>query len=776
MKVSRRFVVLSGLAATGALVIGWSGLPPRSRLGRASLLPVAGGEVGLNGWIKIATDGHVQLAMPFSEMGQGVHTALSLIAAEELDIAPERIELVAAPRDAIYGNVAMFVGSLPLHPTSTEPGQETTGARLGQWMVKKLARELGVSVTGGSSTVADAWDPLRLAAATARAQLLGAASLRWKLPVAEFAIDDGVISHAAGGERAHFGELAAAAAATPPGEVRFKPRDRWRWLGRPQPRRDTPAKSNGTARYGLDTRLPGMVYAVVRHAPALGGVPGRIDPAAALKLPGIERVVRLPAQAGSTEAVAVVGRSTWHAKQGAAALAVDWRGRPGGALQSSAIEADLAARARAAADEDQGFGFYSRGDAAGAWASAPTQLEALYTAPYLAHATMEPMNCTAQVHPDGTVEVWAPTQVPDQAREAAARVAGVPVERVTLHVTLLGGGFGRRLEVDVVAQAVRVAQDLAGRPVQLVWPREEDFTHDFYRPAGAALLRGALDAQGHALALSIHSAGDAISPRWMERTLPALAGPVDAPDKTAAEGLFDLAYDLPHQRMAHVATHSGVPVGFWRSVGHSHNAFFSEGFIDEMALAAKADPVAFRLGLLKSMPRHAAALQLAADRAGWGQPLPAGRENAGGAPRARGVALHESFGSIVAMVLEASVETVDGKLRPRVHRVVVAVDCGTVVNPDGVAQQVESSVVFGLGAALGGRIDIVDGEVLQKNFPDQPPLALRDAPLVETHLVPSTRPPTGMGEPALPPVAPALANALFVLTGQRLRSLPLALA
>lgn len=768
MKITRRVVILSGLAAAGALVIGWSGLPPRSRLGRAGLLPVADGEVGLNGWIKIAADGRVQLAMPFSEMGQGVHTALALIAAEELDVAPARVELVPAPRDAIYGNVAMFVGSLPLRPSSTEPGQETTGARLGQWMVRKIARELGISVTGGSSTVADAWGPLRLAAATARAQLLGAASLRWKLPVAELRVDDGVVSHAAGGERAHFGELAAAAAATPPGEVRLKPPEQWRVIGRAQPRRDTVAKSNGSARYGLDTRRPGQVYAVVRHAPALGGVPGRIDPAPALKLPGVERVVRLGAVAGSTEAVAVVGRSTWHARQGALALDVAWRGRPGGALDSTAILDRLAASARAAAEHDSGFGFYSRGDAAATYAAAPTKVEALYRAPYLAHATMEPMNCTAQVHADGAVEVWAPTQVPDQAREAAARAAGVPVEKVRLHVTLLGGGFGRRLEVDVVAQAVRVAQELGGRPVQLVWPREEDFTHDFYRPAGAALLRGALDAQGQAVALSIHSAGDAITPRWMERTLPALAGPVDPPDKTAAEGLFDLAYELPHQRMAHVATRSGVPVGFWRSVGHSHNAFFSESFIDEMAHAARADPLAFRLGLLKSMPRHAAVLQLAAERAGWGRAPPPGR--------ARGLALHESFGSIVALVLEVSVEPLDGQPRPRVHRAVAAVDCGTVVHPDGVAQQVESSVVFGLTAALWGRIDIVDGQVQQKNFPDQPLLPLRWAPTVETHLVRSTHPPTGMGEPALPPVAPALANAVFALTGQRLRSLPLTLA
>jgi isoquinoline 1-oxidoreductase beta subunit len=764
MKLTRRFVLLSGAGAAGALVLGWAGLPPRSRLGAAGLLPLDAGEVALNGWIKVAADGSVVFATPFVEMGQGVHTALALMVAEEMDVAPARVRPVQAPHDAIYGNVAMFVGSLPLHPTSTEPGRETTGARLGQWMVRKLARELGIAVTGGSATIADAWEPLRLAAATARAQLLGAASLRWKLPVAEFQVEDGVVRHAAGGEHAHYGELAAAAAGTPAGEVRFKPRERWTLLGRPQPRRDAVIKSNGQARYGLDIRLPGQVYAVVRHAPALGGVPGRIDPAPALKQPGVERVVRIPALAGATEAVAVIGRTTWHARQGAEALAVEWRQRPAGALDSAAILRQLEAAARAAAADDTGLAFYSRGDGADALAGAVQRLQAVYEAPYLAHATMEPMNATARINVDGTVEVWAPTQVPDQAREAAARVAGVAPARVTVHVTMLGGGFGRRLEVDVIAQAVHVAAEVGGRPVQVVWPREEDFGHDFYRPAAMAVLRGGLDAQGRLQALAIHSAGDAITPRWMERTLPQLAGPIDTPDKTTAEGLFDLAYDVPHQRMAHVATRSGVPIGFWRSVGHSHNAFFSEGFIDELAHAAKADPVAFRLGLLGSMPRHAAVLKLAAERAGWGQPLPAGR--------ARGVALHESFGSIVAMVLEVSLEPADGQRRPRVHRAVCAVDCGTPVNPDGIAQQVESNVVFGLTAALHGRIDIVDGVVQQKNFPDYPLLGLRDAPVVETHLVPSTRPPSGMGEPALPPVAPALAGALFALTGRRLRRLP----
>ncbi len=755
--MKRRTLLLSGAGFAGALVVGWGLLPPRSRLGTAALLEGRGDGVALNGWLRVTADGGVQLAMPKSEMGQGVHTALAMLVAEELDVPLAGVQLIEAGHDAIYGNVALFVGSLPLQPEDSEPGAETRMVRASRWLVSKVARELGINATGGSSSIADLWEPLRWAAATARGRLLGAASLQWKLPVAELDVGDGVVSHE-GGESAHYGQFAKAAANTPPGEVQLKPRRDWKLIGTAAPRTDIAAKANGTARFGLDVRLPGMVYAVVRHAPALGGSPGAVDDRAAMALPGVERVVRLGSYAGSTAALAVVGRSTWHARRGAEALQVDWQARPAGALDSRAILASLETTAKT----EDGLAFHSRGDARSALASSPRVIEALYRAPYLAHATMEPINATARVA-SGKVEVWAPTQVPGMARSLAARVAGVKDDDVTVHVTYLGGGFGRRLDVDFVGQAVRVAMETNGRPVQLVWPREEDITHDFYRPAAVAVLRAALGADGRLEALAITSAGDAVTPRWLERGLPSLAGPIDLPDRTASEGLFDLPYDIAHQRIAHVATHHGVPVGFWRSVGHSHNAFFSECFIDELAHEAKQDPVAFRLAMLKTMPRHAAVLELAAEKAGWTAKI---------APdRARGVALHESFDSIVAQVVEVSLD----KNQPRVHRVVCAIDCGTVVNPGIVAQQMESGIVFGLTAALYGRIDIEDGVVRQRNFPNHPLLALKDTPRIETHIVASQRPPGGVGEPGTPPIAPALANALFVLTGKRLRELPLAL-
>jgi isoquinoline 1-oxidoreductase subunit beta len=766
--MKRRTLILSGLAAGTALVVGWGVMPPRSRQGGVDTLPVVEGEVGLNGWIKIASDGTVLLAMNRSEMGQGVHTALAMLVAEELDVPLAGVRLMPAGPDKLYGNVAGFVAALPFHPSEMEAGHETRAVKTGQWLVAKFARELGISMTGGSSSVADAWDVLRLAAATARAQLLGAASLHWKVPAAELVIDDGVVSHASG-QKGRFGEFAKAAAAMPVSDVTVKDAKDWKLIGTKAPRIDVVAKTNGAAGFGLDVRLPNMVYAVVRHCPMLGGSPGAVNVDAAMKLAGVERVVRLSSHAGSTAALAVVGRSYWHAKQGAQALQVEWQAPPAGVLDSAAILKTLEDTARAAAKDHGGFAYYSRGDAAAGLKGAVRRIEQVYRAPYLAHATMEPINCTASVSGEGAarrVEVWAPTQMPNAARAVAARAAGVGDDAVTLHITYLGGGFGRRLDVDFIGQAVRIAVETDGRPVQLVWPREEDITHDFYRPAGVAVLQVGLDAQGQPTSLVITSAGDAITPRWIERGMPALAGPLDMPDKTTSEGLFDQLYGIPNQHIAHVATRSGVPVGFWRSVGHSHNAFFSESFIDELAFEAKQDPVAFRLALLKEAPRHAAVLKLAAEKAGWpgfdqARPLSPGR--------ARGVALHESFGSIVAQIAEVSL--VSGQ--PRVHRVVCAADVGIAVNPGIVAQQMESGVIFGLSAALFGRIDIEGSVVRQRNFPDYPMLKMADAPRVETHLIQSTRAPGGVGEPGTPPIAPALANALFALTGKRLRELPL---
>ena len=754
--MKRRTWLVGSTAAAGALVVGWSFAPQRSRLGLRTLMREGAGEVALNGWIKILADGSVVLAMPRSEMGQGVHTALPMLAAEELDVPLASVRIEQAGADAIYGNVAMLVGQLPFHPHH-DPVEDGFGrVKASRWMVGKVARELGINATGGSSSVVDAWEVVRLAAATARASLVGAASLQWKLPVQELTTSGGVVSHPSG-RSASYGALARQAAATPPGSVVLKPPSAWRLIGRQAPRLDVPAKVDGSARFGMDVRLPGMLHAALRLCPMLGGAPGRVDARAALAMPGVHRLVMLPAYAGATAGFAIVADSHWQAARAAAAVDVEWRQRPDGAIDTRKAARDL----EAALHDGRSHVFHRQGDLERAKAAAVRVVEATYSAPYLAHAALEPMNATARVSADG-VDVWVPTQVPELCRDAAARVAGVPASQVRVHVTLLGGGFGRRLEVDYVAFAVRVAMDKPGTAVQLAWSREEDTMHDFYRPMQMARLRAFLDEGGQPRGLHIRSAGDAIAPRWIERGMPALVAPVELPDKMAGEGLFDQPYAFAQQRVEHVFTRLGVPVGFWRSVGHSHNAFFLESFVDELAVETGRDPVEYRRALLAKAPRHRAVLDLAAARSGWGTPLAEGR--------ARGVALHESFGSIVAQVVEVSM----GRGGPRVHRVVCAIDCGIAVNPGIVAQQMESAVVFGLSAALHGRIDIHDGVVQQGNFPAYRMVGINDAPLVETWIVPSERAPSGVGEPGVPPLAPAVANALFALTGVRARSLPIA--
>ena len=753
--MKRRNLILSGLGVTGALIVGWGVLPARSRLGKPDNMLPTEGEVALNGWIKIAKDGSVVLAMHRSDMGQGIHNALSMLVAEELNVPLKQIRLEQAGHDSIYGNVAMFVGTLPFHPLQSEGVDKPFLVLSGQWIVGKVARELGVNATGGSSSVKDAWEHLRLAAATAKASLCLAAADQWKVSLQDINVKDGVISHASG-KSAHFGEFAQSAAAQTPRNVSLKDRKDWTLIGKASARADVPAKTDGSAVFGMDVRLPNMLFASVVQVPQMGGTLISFDAKEALAMPGVVKCVQLSSAAGSAPGFAVVAKSTWHAKQAADKVKAQWAQRTEGAIDTKRIESELKEKLKS----EKGFAFHEQGDAAKAESSAARMIEAQYKAPYLAHATMEPMNCTAQFKA-GALEIWAPTQVPGLARAAAAKVANVSADKVKVNVTLLGGGFGRRLEADVVAQATQIAMALDGVPVQMVWSREQDMSHDFYRPMHVAQLSAALNAKGEVESLRIKSAGDAISPRWMSRVLPALSGPLDAPDKTTAEGLFDLPYAFANQHMSHVSTRMGVPIGFWRSVGHSHNAFFSESFIDELAFETKQDPLAFRLSLLKQAPRYAAVLKLAAEKANWGSALPAGH--------AHGLAFHESFGSIVAQVAEVSIE---GSM-PRVHRVVCAIDCGTVVNPGTVAQQVESSVNFALSAALFGKIDIQDGVVQQTNFTNYPLVHMAQSPVVETWIVPSTQSPEGVGEPAVPPLAPAVSNALFKLTGKRLRALPL---
>ena len=758
--MKRRHLLLGSLAATGALVVGWGVLPPRQRLTGSKPLPVAAGQMAFNGWVKIGADDSVTVMVPKSEMGQGVTTGLAMLLADELDADWDRLRTEHPPIDAIYNNIATVADGLPFHPD-----EHGVVKRTAAWLTAKTMREIGLQATGGSSSIKDLWLPMREAGASARAMLVTAAAQGWGVPATECRVAKGVVSHAGSGRSAKFGELAARAAALPlPGSVTLKTAADFKLIGQPQKRREAAGKQDGSARFGIDTVLPGMLYASVVMCPTLGGSVASFDAKAAEAMPGVRRVLSVPGQRGASGGVAAVADTPWHAMQAAKAVAVTWDHGPAATLSSAGIRQQLGQ----ALDASDGFGYYSHGDAAAALKQAAKTLRAEYSAPLLAHATLEPQNCTVQLL-DGRATVWAPTQVPGLARYAAARALGLDTEQVEVNVTLLGGGFGRRLDVDFVAQAASIASALPGQPVQTFWTREQDMTHDMYRPPCVARYEAGFDAQGKPVAWTAKSAGPSIVQQFLNRQFGL---PGAGPDKTTVEGAFDQAYEWPNARIGHAIVELPVPVGFWRSVGHSHQAFFKESFVDEAAHATGQDPLAFRLALLARHPRQRAVLQRAADKAGWGQPL---APTADGARVARGLALHSSFGSTVAQVAEVSLDPKDPK-RIRVHRVVAVIDCGLAVNPNGIQQQMDSAVVFGLSAALFGEITLDKGQVQEGNFHQQALLRLSDCPAIETHIITSTEPPEGVGEPGTPPIAPAVANALFALTGQRLRSLPLKLA
>jgi isoquinoline 1-oxidoreductase beta subunit len=695
----RDFLRLGALAGAG-LVVGFR--VPAFDEAEAAEKPAA--RFQPNAWLRVGKDGKITVWIARSEMGQGVRTCLPMFVAEELEADWKDIRIEQAVPAPQYGDMS----------------------------------------TGGSQSVRSSWKPLRQAGAAAREMLIGAAAATWGVDRATCRAERGAVVHAPSGRKLAYGALVEQAAKQPvPKDPPLKEAKDFRVLGTRRDRLDGPEKVDGSGKFGMDVRLPGLLVAVVERCPVFGGKLASFDPAPALAVKGVKRVEKIPS------GVAVLADDFWAAQRGRERLRVTWDEGALAGLDSAAISrtyAELVLR--------PGPSVRKEGDGAAALERAARKLEAVYEAPYLAHATLEPMNCAAHVRADAC-EVWVGTQTANVVQQAAAEITGLPLEKVTVHVMLLGGGFGRRSEQDYVVEAVELSK-LVGAPVKVVWTREDDMRHDFYRPSACNLLRAGLDAAGKPLVWSHRI----VSPAILARLAPqAVQGGVDPTSLDCAQ---NVPYAFPHLEVEYTLHDAGVPVGWWRSVSASQNAYAVECFLDEVAAAAGRDPLEFRLALLEKSPRHRGVLQLAAEKAGWGKPLPRGR--------GRGIAVAESFGSWVAQVAEVSV---GGDGGARVHRVVCAVDCGRTVNPALVEAQMESGIIFGLSAALKGEITLERGRVVQGNFDGYDVVRMNEAPEIEVHIVPSVEAYGGIGEVGLPPIAPAVANAVFAATGRPVRRLPI---
>ena len=687
--VNRRNFLRTGATAVGGLLIGCY-LPERRPL--AADTAAAGNK--LNAWVLVGNDDTVTFYIPKAEMGQGTVTSLSMLLAEELECDWSKIRTEFPGVDRAYGPFQGVVGS---------------------------------------QSIRSSYISLRQAGASAREMLIAAAAQKWGVDKSACRAESSTVINTAGNARLTYGSLAEAAAKLPePGNVALKDPSQFKIVGKSRKRLDTPGKVDGSTIFGIDVRLPNMLYAVVERCPVFGGTVVSFDDSKTKAVPGVKSVVKI------SNGVAVIADNTWAAMEGRRNLVVRFDEGKVAAVSTPGITKSFAD----AVEQGGASPVHAVGDAAAALAGAAKKLDAVYQTPYLAHAAMEPLNCTAWVRPDGA-DVWASTQMQTSARQIAAQKSGLAPEKVQVHTEYMGGGFGRRGGVDYVGEAVEVAKSLSV-PVKVTWSREDDMQHDTYRPASYCRFAGGVDAEG-----------------WPVAWTASIACPSFAGANTSTEGVRDVAYNIPNFSVDYHNVNPGIPVSYWRSVGYSQNCFFAESFLDEMAHAGGKDPVEVRRRFLTGNPRLLAALELAAEKAGWSKPLPAGR--------GRGVSVVNNIGSHTVQIAEVSVE----KGIVKVHRVVCAVDCGAVVNPAGVAQQIASGIAFGLSAALKGGVTIKNGRVEQGNFDQYDVVRMDEMPQVEVHIVHSQAAPGGIGEASTPGIAPAVCNAIFAATGKRIRQLPI---
>ncbi len=740
--IARRTFLIGSAATAGGLAVGYYFY--RRPYANPLKAGARGDEAVFNPYVKIGTDNRITVIVPRAEMGQGVRTTLAAIVAEELDVPPGEIRVEHGPASWAYYNSAAMADGGPFAKFDTGFLAETARDVMGG-----ASKMLGLQITGGSSSTTDAFGKMRKAGATARALLLQAAGEMFGEPAQSLKTSDGRIINAAGNSIPYGAVAGRAAQIEPPSAVELKKPAEWRYLGKPQPRVDVPDKVTGKARFGIDVDLPGMLYATVRMNPYLGGAMKSFDGAEALKMRGVKKVAAIG------NGVVVIADNTWRAFEAAKAVKIDWE--PAGYPKSTAeIFAVIAERA----GYGEGFAFRSDGDVGVVFQAARPDdiIEAEYRAPFLAHACMEPMNATAQWK-DGKLDIWLPTQVPTLVQTIAAREFGIGAETANVHVTYLGGGFGRRLETDYALYAMRAAKLTDGLPVKVTWTREEDMQHDVYRPGAIGRFRGIVQKGGLPVALDANIAAPSILKSVAGRMWPYV--PIAGPDKVVAEGSFDQPYDISNYRVSGAVADLSIPVGFWRSVGNSYNGFFHETFMDELAHKSGLDPVEMRLKLMAKWPTAVKTVEKVAEMSSWGVAPPAGK--------GRGIAFTLSFGTWVAEVVQVALE---GDAI-RIEKVWCAADVGTALDPRIIESQMQSAIVFGLSAAMGQEITFKDGKAEQSNFTDFDAMRMNQAPAIEVAVLQNSPWMGGAGEPGTPPSLPALGNAIFAVTGKRIRELPL---